>query len=198
VTAPVYGEVVRIDRDVEDLAWAESRFEAMTSEVTTLWDIAQDIEANWEEGHNVSRFYGGLTASQVLRERFQTMKGNTSSLDGSSLRLMRYRLSGARAQRLAPPEYRGLAPSMYQFFRPAAYPEDIERAFRRAEELGGITARNMRIASGMGAHMKPPYWQQVISNLMTGEHDLTPATARNLIATATRWLQDNPDAPTRR
>jgi hypothetical protein len=87
---------------------------------------------------------------------------------------------------------------MYSFFKAQADDVFIAHAFRRAEELGGITARNMRVATGRGARMQTPYWQQVLENLMFGAHDLTPQTARNIIATATKWLQDNPDAPTRR
>jgi ParB-like chromosome segregation protein Spo0J len=45
--------------------------------------------------------------------------------------------------------------------------------------------------------LKPPYWQQVIEHLMLGDKGLTPATARNIAATALQWVQENPDADTR-
>jgi hypothetical protein len=188
--------VVRIDRDAEDRAWAESRFDAMTAEITTLWDIAQDIEANWVDGRNISRLYPEQTAALHMRARIEGLQAPV--MDRPSMSLIYQRLLGARIQRLAPEQYRGLPPGMYEPFRVGVTTEDIERAFRRAEELGGISFRNMRVATGLVARMKPPYWQRVISAAMTGEHDLTPQTARNLIATLQHWLKDNPDAPTRR
>lgn len=45
-------------------------------------------------------------------------------------------------------------------------------------------------------NIKPPYWQQVIEHLMAGDFGLTPATARNIAATASQWAQENPDADT--
>lgn len=186
--------VTVIDRDAEDRAWAEAQFDQMTKNVNIVWELAQGIEMNWDDGRNISRLYPGKTPSAVLKDRVHAH----GTLDGRSTSLLALRLNCARAQRLAPPQFRGLSPAMYDHFKVTDETSDIERAFQRAEELGGISWRNMKVATGSGAAMKPPYWQQVIENLMTGAEGLTPATARNIIATAQRWLEDNPDADERR
>jgi hypothetical protein len=99
---------------------------------------------------------------------------------------------------VSPAEYQDLPWSLY-----AELPAFADRAMvadifaRAAAQPIGVSKRGLRLALGNATGMKPPYWQQVISALMFGEHGLTPATARNIIATAQRWLAENPDAPTR-
>ena len=108
-------------------------------------------------------------------------------------------LKAARIKRLSPPEYQQLPWTYYHELPADADADRIARVFARAEKQPlGVSVRGLRLVLHRASGMKPPYWQQVLQNLMEGAHDLTPATARNIIATAAKWLEDNPDAPSRR
>lgn len=203
VTAPV-GEVTRIDHEVEARAWLLGRFKEMAQDIVTTWTIAQDISANWTEGRRVSALpeCEGKFPNQVFAEWVDTV-ALTQPIARPDKTLISKQLKAARIKRLAPPEYAGLTWSLYAELPSNADAGRVAETFRSAaaQPVGGIgvvTQRALRLVLGTATGMKPPYWQQVISNLATGEHLLTPATARNLIATAQKWLQDNPDAPTRR
>lgn len=196
-------EVIRIDHDAEARAWLLSRFEAMTTEIVTTWDIAQDIAANWTEGRCVNELpeCQGKYPGQVFREWLEGVGAGAhpQGIDRPNVSTTTKMLKAARIKQLAPPDYGDLPWSLYAELPADADAKRVADIFgRAAAQPIGVSKRGLRLAMGTASGMKPPYWQQVITNLMEGAHDLTPATARNIIATAVKWLEDNPDAPTRR
>jgi len=202
-----HGVAVRIDGEAESRAWLLDRFTAMAQDIVTTWDIAQDIAANWTEGRCVSQLpecwdeknkrlkYPG----QVFREWLVAVDGNQPGIDRPNVKTTTNMLKAARIKRLAPPEYGDKPWSLYAELPADADAERVADIFTKAAaQPVGVTQRGLRLAMGTASGMKPPYWQQVLQNLMGGAHDLTPATARNIAATAMKWLEENPDAPTRR
>ena len=195
------GEVVRLDREGEARAWLLGRFREMAQDIVTTWDIAQDIAANWTEGRRVSELpeCQGKYPGQVFAEWVEALTPGSTSIERPGKFLLSRLLRAARIRQLAPPEYQGLQWTLYAQFPAAADERFIADTFEKAEAQPiGVSKRGLALVLGNATGMKAPYWQQVISALMFGEHDLTPQTARNIIATAQKWLQDNPNAPTRR
>lgn len=194
--------VVRLDREGEDLAWLLSRFNEMAQDIVTTWDIAQDIAANWTEGRNVSRLdsFAGKFPGQVFREWLEAADTTRRRVpDRPDARVLGAMLRAARTKLLAPPQYQDLPWSLYAELPASADADQVAAIFAKAAAQPiGVSKRGLRLVQGNATGMKAPYWNQVIDALMFGEHDLTPAMARNIIATATKWLEDNPDAPTRR
>lgn len=191
--------VARIDHDSEAREWLTERFTAMASEMTTTWDIAQDIAANWTEGRKVSELPECWDAKnnrvkypgQVFREWLVTVDRNQQAVDTPSVNTASNMLKAARIKQISPSEYQDLPWSLYDRLPSTADAEAIAAIFARAAaQPVGITQRSLRLVQGKASGMKPPYWQQVIEALMTGEHGLTPADARNIIATAQRWLDE--------
>lgn len=200
-------EVIRLDHDAESRAWLLDRFEAMARDIVTTWDIAQDIAANWTEGRCVSelpecwdeknnrRKYPG----QVFREWLVGTGSDHAGIDRPNIDTTTKMLKAARVKQIAPTAYGDLPWSLYAQIPADADAHRVADIFQRAaSQPVGVTKRSLLLVQGKASGMKSPYWQQVLDNLMTGAHDLTPATARNIIATAAKWLEDNPDAPTRR
>lgn len=190
-------EVITQDSSRE---WLRDRFQAMASEMVTTWDIAQDIAANWTEGRKVSELpecwdeknqrvkYPG----QLFREWLVSIDLDQQGIDRPSVGTTTQMLSAARIQRLAPPRFRGLPWSLYSKMPAGATAQDVEDILTRATaQPTGLTQRSILLVQQKATGMKPPYWQQVIENLQLGAHGLSPADARNVIATASRWLEDN-------
>lgn len=201
----VTAEVIRIDHEVEDRAWLLGRFREMAQDIVTTWTIAQDVAANWTEGRNVSELpeCEGKFPGQVFSEWLEALPSTATPIDRPGKFVLSKMLRAARIKRLAPAQYDDLPWSLYAELPAYASADSVADIFAKAaaQPIGGegvVTQRGIRLVMGNATGMKPPYWNQVISNLMTGEHLLTPAMARNIIATAQKWLQDNPDAPTRR
>jgi len=200
VTEVMTGEVIRLDREGEARAWLLGRFHEMAKDIVTTWDIAQDIAANWTEGRKVSELpeCEGKYPGQVFREWLDSAVTG-DRLDRPDSGILRKMLRAARTKRLAPPQYQNLKWSVYAVIPAYADADEVADIFAKAEKQPiGVTRRGLQLVIGNATGMKPPYWNQVIDALMYSEHDLTPAIARNIIATAQKWLQDNPDAPTRR
>lgn len=196
-----HGVAVRIDHDAEARAWLAERFTAMTHDIVTTWDIAQDIAANWTEGRRVSDLpeCQGKYPGEVFREWLISAGADGQTIDKPDINNLGKMLKAARIKRLAPPEYSDRPWSLYAELPAGASADEVADIFTRAAAQPiGVSKRGLRLAMGTASGMKPPYWQQVLQNLMEGAHDLTPATARNIIATTVKWLEDNPDAPTRR
>ena len=196
----ITGEVVRIDRDAEARAWLLDRFQAMTSEIVTTWDIAQDIAANWTEGRQISELpeCAGKYPGQVFREWLEGYAPAHTPVDAPDKNHLYRLLKAARVKRLAPPEYDDLPWSLYAELPADADKKQVASVFKAASRQPlGVSKRSLRLVQGTASGMKPPYWQQVITNLMEGAHGLTPAIARNIAATAVTWIEENPDAPTR-
>jgi len=135
-----HGEVIRIDRDVETRSWLTGRFEAMTQDIVTTWDIAQDIAANWTEGRCVSELpecrdeknnrlkYPG----QVFREWLVTAGGDQTGLDRPNVNTTTSMLKAARIKQIAPPEYDDLPWSLYAELPAAADAERVADIFSKA------------------------------------------------------------------
>jgi hypothetical protein len=194
-------EVVRIDHEVESRTWLLGRFREMAQDIVTTWDIAQDIAANWTEGRRVSELpeCEGKYPGQVFGEWLEGLSPVTTSIDRPDKSYLAKMLKAARIKQLAPPQYQNLRWSVYSVIPAFSDADQVADIFAKAAKQPiGVSRRGLQLVMGNATGMKPPYWNQVISNLMTGEHLLTPAMARNIIATAQKWLQDNPDAPTRR
>jgi hypothetical protein len=187
----VTAEVIRIDREVEDRAWLLGRFKEMAQDIVTTWDIAQDIAANWTEGRNVSELpeCEGKYPGQVFREWLEGSSPAMTPIDKPDRQLLNKQLKAARVKRLSPPQYQDLPWSLYAELPAYADADMVADIFgRAAAQPIGVSKRGLRLVMGNATGMKPPYWQQVISALMTGEHNLTPSVARNIIATTQHWL----------
>jgi hypothetical protein len=190
-------EVVRIDRDADDFAWAEARMDAFGDVQQTASEVARELAANWTEGRNVSRLYPDprypddvrpMTLAMAIRRHWVDDVHPPVAFDGNYANKL---ANSAQIYLMAGREFEAVSAMALRPFGPPDKwtPETVQRTLR-----GVMTRFGNLDYSSVRAYIHPskaptPYWQQVIDNLSTGEHKLTAAEARNIIATAQHWLE---------